>query len=530
LGDPDANATVASVAATASASKDVRNAASAFMATATDAPASDTAIAVQSPSDATTEPSENASTTQPRTKQPHLHKRQHLHGVHPRSRGNSGLYSPGGGAAEPPSLSKTKAVLLALLEELERAEVRTALAESARVDKGVTRKAVQKLALESIRGEARASALAPDASSVPTPSGQSSELTVASGETTAPAVCVPAFDFLGVAMNGFEGPFPLLRAPAGATAVRPMRGLRILSLDGGGIRGLAELEVLREIERVTSRRISDLFDLVIGTSTGGFLSILVCMQRPLNEIEKDYWKIRDMLAQAPIISEFKRIATGTSHSSENADMILSSIFGDAGLSDLPPMPKCVVVAANVDTYPLQPYLFRSYEHSREAFSAAEVLGTSLVKAAEAARATTAAPTVFDPAIIGRGRYVDGAVIANNPLWIGLSELALLWPGRPIDAIVSLGTGLMNMRPFTPTSMLHWAKALVDLATNPMTAHKVAATLFSPERYFRFDAPVVGDVLLDEGRDEVILDMVAKTREYIARENGKFAALCKRLLN
>ena len=74
---------------------------------------------------------------------------------------------------------------------------------------------------------------------------------------------------------------PRLASPAGETdcvqqalAARPVgpRGVRILCLDGGGMRGLALVQMLRELERRTGRRVRDMFDLVAGTSTGGMIA------------------------------------------------------------------------------------------------------------------------------------------------------------------------------------------------------------------------------------------------------------------
>ena len=48
-------------------------------------------------------------------------------------------------------------------------------------------------------------------------------------------------------------------------------GDKVLCLDGGGIRGLVQLEILKAIEELTHRRIVDLFDWIVGTSTGGIL-------------------------------------------------------------------------------------------------------------------------------------------------------------------------------------------------------------------------------------------------------------------
>ena len=50
-------------------------------------------------------------------------------------------------------------------------------------------------------------------------------------------------------------------------------GSRILSLDGGGIRGLVHLEILMQLEEATGRKVTDLFDWIIGTSTGGIIAL-----------------------------------------------------------------------------------------------------------------------------------------------------------------------------------------------------------------------------------------------------------------
>lgn len=50
-------------------------------------------------------------------------------------------------------------------------------------------------------------------------------------------------------------------------------GSRVLFLDGGGVRGLIQVEVLMELERRTGRRVTELFDWIVGTSTGGIVAL-----------------------------------------------------------------------------------------------------------------------------------------------------------------------------------------------------------------------------------------------------------------
>ena len=54
-----------------------------------------------------------------------------------------------------------------------------------------------------------------------------------------------------------------------------LKGDRVLCLDGGGIKGLVLIEMLMVIEQITGKRIRELFDWIVGTSTGGILALAI---------------------------------------------------------------------------------------------------------------------------------------------------------------------------------------------------------------------------------------------------------------
>ena len=98
--------------------------------------------------------------------------------------------------------------------------------------------------------------------------------------------------------------------------------MRVLSIDGGGIRGLIPAIVLTELERRSGRRVWEMFDLIAGTSTGGILACALCAPDPLpaSEVVKLYED------QGPDIfsrSLFQRI--------RSADGLLDEKYDDAAL-------------------------------------------------------------------------------------------------------------------------------------------------------------------------------------------------------
>src|SRR5438477_2908247 len=68
----------------------------------------------------------------------------------------------------------------------------------------------------------------------------------------------------------------------GGAAASMTRPLRVLSLDGGGIRGVISATVLAEIERRCGKRIAEMFDLIAGTSTGGILALGLTVPDPVS--------------------------------------------------------------------------------------------------------------------------------------------------------------------------------------------------------------------------------------------------------
>lgn len=61
----------------------------------------------------------------------------------------------------------------------------------------------------------------------------------------------------------------------GYTGPTKSRGPNILSIDGGGIRGIIAIEILRHLERLTGRKVQEMFDYIIGVSTGAIIAAVI---------------------------------------------------------------------------------------------------------------------------------------------------------------------------------------------------------------------------------------------------------------
>ena len=226
---------------------------------------------------------------------------------------------------------------------------------------------------------------------------------------------------------------------ADASQVGDGRPFRVLSIDGGGIRGIVPTIVVAEIERRTGHPASSLFDLIAGTSTGGIIALGLAMPGAhgaaawrAEELIEIY--ARDGVRMFPAVP-FGELRAVFHQRYDEAEILslLHGYFGDTLLSQA----TCDVMVTTYDVVSREA-LILSNRHALEdaAFD---------VSMRVAAHATAAAPTYFAPVEATFGNpprervLIDGSVFANNPAMCAFTEVQRRRYGSNI-VIVSLGTG------------------------------------------------------------------------------------------
>ncbi|KAL1993077.1 hypothetical protein VTN49DRAFT_3834 [Thermomyces lanuginosus] len=335
--------------------------------------------------------------------------------------------------------------------------------------------------------------------------------------------------------------------------------LKILSLDGGGIRGLSSLLILEDImEKIRDKnghdsvpRPCEYFDLIGGTGTGGIIAIMLGrLQMTVDECIKAYRELAksafSLKSRSKSPSRFKERMAFKLTSRSNLDVPSSSspAFSamtlenamksiirsfcadpecknrrDQGHSTAGTCPhedmlfrdktctKTVVLATTRDNFEALPTLFTTYDVST-AFETCTIW--------QVARATSAAVGFFESIKLGRDEieFVDAAFGHNNPCEVLIREAQKQFPERHQMRILSIGTGLGDVITIkdSPASIISALRNMVT--SSKMVAQRLHDRFDDESQYFRFN--------VDQGLKDITLSdwekastVSAHTRNYLA---------------
>lgn len=198
--------------------------------------------------------------------------------------------------------------------------------------------------------------------------------------------------------------------------------VRILSLNGGGARGLFTISVLAEIERIIEDKsglgdvkAGDYFDLITGTSIGGILALGLAAGKSARELEVVFrQKAPDIFPSQPSWLKAFRAAFMPRYKSQPLyDTVASMVGEDTTFNDL--NRRVMIPAVNLSTG--KPQFFKTPHNP-------EFNRDGRLTLVDAAMATSAAPTYFAPHYCKDldAYFADGGLVANNPSFIGLHEV------------------------------------------------------------------------------------------------------------
>ncbi|KAJ4933756.1 hypothetical protein JOQ06_006567 [Pogonophryne albipinna] len=310
------------------------------------------------------------------------------------------------------------------------------------------------------------------------------------------------------------------------------RGIRVLSIDGGGTRGVVPLQVLKILEAETGRKIHELFDYICGVSTGAVLAFMLGLAHfSLEECSEMYQRFgSEVFRQNPLVGTVKMGWSHSYYNTETWEKILREKMGtriliETARDELSPKVSAVSAVVNWGTSP-KAFIFRNYNHKPGSLS--RYAGGSACQMWEAVRASSAAPGYFQEFPLQSDIHQDGGIILNNPCALAIHESRLLWPNQPFQCVLSLGTGRFdNVKrgPATSTSLRAKISNLISSATDTEGVHTLLDDLLAPDVYFRFNPMLSAMVSLDESRPQALDQLQRDTHNYLERNRPKLARLC-----
>lgn len=274
--------------------------------------------------------------------------------------------------------------------------------------------------------------------------------------------------------------------------------IRILSINGGGARGIIPLMVLADLESRTGKPAQELFDLFTGISIGGVVAIGAVMQSPcgdplysaeefLQRFTEEAPSILNPPAENVIITLNGLL--GPKYSSKQKSALLMKLFGPTAFGQL--QKPCMLLGFNLET--CQPETMENWRTPWHAFPAIDILNVS-----------TNFPGIFSPVFLKSPNQnipmiSDIGLVELNPSLLALQRVRKIAPNAQI-ILINLGTGEYSLDE-KPSSISHWGEmrwintlfpaiASGSIAVTQRNMQAEQATL-GPERlkYYVVDVPM-----------------------------------------
>jgi patatin-like phospholipase/acyl hydrolase len=272
----------------------------------------------------------------------------------------------------------------------------------------------------------------------------------------------------------------------------------LLSIDGGGIRGIIPALALLKLEQITAKAARESFSFVAGTSTGALLASAIAAGMPASQIVEIYKnRIRDIFKPAKPWNQMRRYAAGYMYEIDNLAKVLDEEFGSSRGMRLNDSPIDLLLTAKglADGKPW--YFVKD--------NPANAGSTGHLRMLDCATASAAAPTYFNPFLMTsapvKGKLVDGGVgVTGNPVYQACVE-AFFYSQRyrPEETIIiSFGTGRFEKKA-DPHSILDWLGWVTDTMLHAPQEQQteLVARHYSRATFYRLEPELPAAIDMDD---------------------------------
>lgn len=346
-------------------------------------------------------------------------------------------------------------------------------------------------------------------------------------------------------------------SPSSPASGSRKKRVNMLTLDGGGVRGLISCQILCEIDRLLKFPLFNYFDWAVGTSTGSVISSLLCLKHSPQDIRRTYFMFKD-----------KIICGSKPYSSTKMDKFLKAGLGESTVMNALSNKKLVITSTMADRIPPMLFLFRSYPSPDELSCRIQTPGGQRSHPPSncdkqylwaACRASSAAPCYFS----SYDSFIDGGVISNNPTLDALTEFCnrnqtLKSQGmedqmEELNCVFNIGTGRLPTKFDEKNCLLSFESPL--FSWNPSKTYRNVRNFLSllcvmldqctlteyhvVERsmawcrdlnvpHFRICPPLSNDVKMDEADDAQVVNFMYETKAYMCALRSQLLQLVRLL--
>ena len=311
-----------------------------------------------------------------------------------------------------------------------------------------------------------------------------------------------------------------------------VKSIKVLSIDGGGIRGIIPSIILAELQKRLGKNLWEVFDLIAGTSTGGIIALGIGTRgnngQPYtpDELLNLYVENGPAIFKKNIITTEREILF-PKYSPDGLEKILAEFFQATEF-------KTAITPLLISSYDLQsqlPFFFKSHRIASDPNHNWNV--TSI------ARATSAAPTYFPPLHLVRGSedyaLVDGGVFVNNPSLAAYAEARSLYPEFAQLVVVSVGTGdrqdNITYAAAKDWGLVGWAKQIVPVFMDSVSeCVDYEMNLLPGCKYHRLQVANLhaAEAEMDDVTPQNFAHLQATAQEYLATQAAALTAICAEL--